>query len=177
MTPKEVVQYHMDEQRVLGKRYFYTDQFLSRMGVEVHRPQTGAELASQLQQREDAGREVVLIGGAGTGASFTEISLALRDAGFRFNSVLVEPEGCDMRSGLFTEHRIEGISVGVTAPFLDWDLVYEVQTVGLQDVLAAQRWFYLQTGIFVGNSSAANTAVARSIRAAKRFDGVPALKT
>jgi cysteine synthase len=40
-------------------------------------------------------------------------------------------------------------------------------------VLEAQRWFYLQTGIFVGNSSAANIAVARNIRESKRFDGVP----
>lgn len=173
ITPKEVVQYYLDEQCALGKRYFYTDQFQNRMGVEAHRQQTGAELVLQLQQREDAGREVVLIGGAGTGASFTGISLALREADFRFSTILVEPEGCDMRSGLFSEHRIEGISVGVTAPFLDWNLVHEVQTVGLQEVLAAQRWFYLQTGIFVGNSSAANIAVARSIRAAKRFDSIP----
>lgn len=173
MTPKEVVQYHLDEQRALGKRYFYTDQFQNRMGVEAHRQQTGVELVSQLEQREDVGREVVLIGGAGTGASFTGISLALRDAGFRFTTVLVEPEGCDMQSGLFTEHRIEGISVGVPAPFLDWGLVHEVQSVRLQEVLEAQRWFYLQTGIFVGNSSAANIAVARNIRESKRFDGVP----
>lgn len=173
MTPKEVVQYHLDEQHTLGKQYFYTDQFQNRMGVEAHRQQTGAELVAQLKQREDTGQEVVLVGGAGTGASFTGISLALRDAGFRFNTVLVEPEGCDMRSGQFSEHRIEGISVGVSAPFLNWELVHEVQTVQLQEVLAAQRWFYLQTGIFVGNSSAANIAVARSIQAAKRFDGVP----
>ncbi len=173
MTPKEVVQYHLDEQRALGKRYFYTDQFQNRMGVEAHRQQTRVELVSQLEQREDVGREVVLIGGAGTGASFTGISLALRDAGFRFTTVLVEPEGCDMQSGLFTEHRIEGISVGVPAPFLDWGLVHEVQSVRLQEVLEAQRWFYLQTGIFVGNSSAANIAVARNIRESKRFDGVP----
>ena len=173
MTPKEVVQYHLDEQRALGKRYFYTDQFQNRMGVEAHRQQTRVELVSQLEQREDVGREVVLIGGAGTGASFTGISLALRDAGFRFTTVLVEPEGCDMQSGLFTEHRIEGISVGVPAPFLDWGLVHEVQSVRLQEVLEAQRWFYLQTGIFVGNSSAANIAVARNIWESKRFDGVP----
>lgn len=173
MTPKEVVEFHLDTQQLLGKSYFYTNQFQNQQGVEAHRKKTGAELVEQLTQYVSTGSELVLVSGAGTGATFTGTSQALREAGFLVNTVLVEPEGCNMRTGVFSEHRLEGISVGVVAPFLDWSLVHRTQTVRFHEVLAAQRLFYLQTGLFVGNSSAANIAAARSIRAARLFINTP----
>jgi len=99
--------------------------------------------------------------------------MALRDAGFNVSTVLVEPENCDMRANIFAEHRIEGASVGVVAPFLDWNLVNDTKTVSLEALLETQRWFWKHTGIFVGNSSAATIAVARNIRASQCFKNSP----
>lgn len=173
MTPKEVVQYHLNHQKTLGKEYFYTDQFENQLGVEAHRQETGAELAFDLISRSDIGNKLVFISGAGTGASLTGISLALKGHGFEVTTILVEPDGCDMRSGQFQEHRIEGISVGVPAPFLDWRLVSGVEFIRLDEVIATQKWFFLNTGLLVGNSSAANIAVARKLRSSKQFNGIP----
>ncbi|WP_435639281.1 pyridoxal-phosphate dependent enzyme [Carnimonas bestiolae] len=139
----------------------------------AHRQGTGQELALQRQQAGNMQRNVVLIAGAGTGASLMGITLALQDAHLHVTTLLVEPDGCDMQSSLFSEHRIEGISVGVPAPFLDWALIDEVQHVQLQEVLDTQRWCYAQTGLLIGNSSAANLAVAKRVKAAKRFKNLP----
>lgn len=163
-TPKQVVQHHLENQQQLGKQYFYTDQFQNTWGMEAHRIHTGAELVTQLRQ-QGCGERIVFVGCAGTGASFTGVSLALRDCGFDVKGVLVEPDGCNMSSGTFVEHRIEGASVGVPAPFLDWSLVHAERTVSLEEVIASQRWFYLQTGLWVGNSSAASLAAARELEA------------
>jgi len=172
LTPKEVVQCHLDQQESLGKKYFYTDQFQNLLGVDAHRKYTGAELASQLCQQGMKGK-VIFVGCAGTGASFSGITLAIRDAGFDVNAILVEPAGCDMRANIFSEHRVEGASVGVVAPFLDWNLVDDTKTVSLEELLITQRWFWKHTGIFVGNSSAATLAVARNIRLSNHFKSIP----
>jgi len=113
------------------------------------------------------------VGGAGTGASFTGVSLALRDAGFDVTSILVEPVGCDMRANIFSEHRIEGISVGVVAPFLDWDLVHDIQKISLHEMKNAQQWAWGKSGLFIGNSSAAAIAAALKIRNHTNFKSTP----
>lgn len=169
-TPKEVVQHHLDNQTHLGKHYFYTDQFQNTWGVEAHYILTGAEISDQLAQHT-AKKKVVFVGCAGTGASFTGVSRALRDSGYEVRGVLVEPEGCDMGNGIYTDHRVEGASVGVAAPFLDWSLIHATRNVSLNDVVDSQRWFYLQTGIFIGNSSAACLAVARKLETEENLSG------
>lgn len=73
-TPKDVVMHHLDNQAALGKSYFYTDQFNNPVGIEAHRYQTASELAVQLTNA-GAGRQILFVGCAGTGASFTGITL------------------------------------------------------------------------------------------------------
>jgi len=172
LTPKEIVQYHLDQQESLGKEYFYTDQFQNSQGVDAHQKQTGVELVNQLHQ-QGIKDKIVFVSCAGTGASFTGITLALRNAGFDVCTILVEPAGCDMRANIFSDHRIEGASVGVVAPFLDWNLIDDTKTVSLEELFIAQRWFWKYTGIFIGNSSAATIAVARNVRLNNHFKDVP----
>ena len=161
-TPKEVVQHHLEHQQVLGRQYFYTDQFQNPLGIEAHRATTGKELAVQLRV-QGAGERILFVGCAGTGASFTGVAQALRDSGLELYTVLVEPQGCDARAGLFVDHRCEGMAVGVSPPFLDWSLVGEIRRVALDDLLDTQRWLYLQTGLYMGNTAAATLAVARAL--------------
>jgi len=172
LAPKEVVHYYLENQTSMGKSYFYTDQFQNPLSVEVHRKYTGNELAEQLHQQQIKGR-IIFVGGAGTGASFTGVSLALRDAGFDVISILVEPVGCDMRANIFSEHRIEGISVGVVAPFLDWSLVNGVQKISLNEIKNAQQWAWKKLGLFIGNSSAAAVAAALKMRRHANFKFMP----
>lgn len=167
-TPKDVVMHHLDNQAALGKSYFYTDQFNNPVGIEAHRYQTASELAAQLTNA-GAGRQILFVGCAGTGASFTGITLGLKDHGFDVSTVLVDPNGCDSRAGVFTDHRFEGMAVGVCPPFMDWSLVDERAQVQHAEMLAAQRWFYMQSGIFVGNTAAACLAVAQRMAQHPRY--------
>jgi len=171
-SPKEVIQYHITNQETLDKKYFYTDQFQNYNGVAAHKEGTGLEMVRQLQQR-GIFKQLIFVGGAGTGASLNGVSLALKDAGMNLKTILVEPAGCDMKNNIFTEHRMEGVSVGVAAPFIDWRLVYDVVNISLIETLIAQKWFYEKTGLFIGNSSAANIAAILKIRLYKEFKNTP----
>lgn len=169
-TPKEVVHYYLEHQESLGRQYFYTDQFENRLGIEAHRAMTGQELATQLR-KQCVGERILFVGCAGTGASFTGVTQALLDNGFELHSVMVEPEGCDTRTGQFIDHRLEGMAVGVPPPFLDWSLVGEVRRISLHDMLDTQRWLYLRSGIYVGNTAAATLAVGRLLHKEPSYAG------
>lgn len=161
-SPKEVINHHLEHQTDMGKSYYYSDQFNNHVGVEAHRYQTASELAFQLSEA-GVGQKLLFVGCAGTGASFTGITLGLKDHGFDVSTVLVDPFGCDSREGVFSDHRLEGMAVGVCPPFLDWSLVNDRSHVEHHQMLAAQRWFYMQSGTFVGNTAAACLSVAQRL--------------
>jgi len=161
-SPKEVVNYHLENQIALGRSYYYTNQFENPVGVNAHRFETAVELAQQLALA-GVGKDLMFVGGAGTGASFTGITLGLRDQGFEVATALIDPLGCDSREGIFTDHRFEGMAVGVCPPFLDWSLVDVRCQVSQYEMLEAQRRFYMQTGTFVGNTAAACLSAAQRL--------------
>ncbi|KPY69587.1 Pyridoxal-5'-phosphate-dependent enzyme, beta subunit [Pseudomonas syringae pv. syringae] len=76
---------------------------------------------------------------------------------------MVDPSGCDSKNGVFSDHRFEGMAVGVCPPFLDWSLVNSCYQVEHGEMLAAQRGFYIQSGTFVGNTAAACLSVAQRL--------------
>lgn len=161
-TPRTVVEWHLDHAASLGKSYFYTDQFSNPGCVTVHEQETGPEIVAQLRQWPSLDT-IVLVACAGTGASLTGIARCLKAAGYRLETTLVEPDGCDGRTGLFVDHALEGMSVGVVPPLLDWNLVDRVATVDLGTMRAAQNRFAAEHGYLVGNTSAACLAVAARI--------------
>lgn len=80
-SPKEVISYYLENQECMGKSYYYPDQFNNKLAVDAHRYETAAELAMQLLIA-GAGKNIVFIGCAGTGASFTGVVQGLKDRGF-----------------------------------------------------------------------------------------------
>lgn len=162
LSPRDVIQHYLACQDQLGKRYYYTDQFNNPDGVEAHRCSTGRELAAQLTEQK-VGKNLLFVGCAGTGASFTGVTKALIESGFDVDTLLVEPAECDTRNAVFADHRLEGMSVGVMPPFLDWSLVGDVKAVTLAEALEAQRHCYIHNGFYIGNTSAACLAVAMQI--------------
>lgn len=161
-TPREVVEWHLASAAALGKQYFYTDQFTNRGSVDAHELETGPEIVAQLQAWP-ALDSVVLVACAGTGASLTGIARALKTGGYATEVVLVEPAGCDSRAGVFVDHRLEGMAVGVKPPLLDWSLVTDVVRVDQATMLATQNSFAGSHGHYVGNTSAACLAAARAL--------------
>lgn len=162
-TPREVVEWHLANARGLGKSYFYTDQFNNPANVLAHEIETGPEIIDQLEAWPEL-EEISFVGCAGTGAHLTGITRALRGDGYRVNAILVEPAGCDSKSGIFVSHKLEGCAVGVKPPVLDWELIDETIHVDESAMLYAQRQFATKHGFFIGNTSAACASVAASIQ-------------
>lgn len=152
MTPKEVVHWHLENAEKLGKHYYYCDQFSNPDGVTGHQISTGAEYVQQVADRTD-NKSVTLVLGAGTGASYMGIYRAFAEARYTVRGILMEPHGCNSQQGKFTDHRMEGIAVGTTPPFLDFNLVDDVIQVDQTQMLTAQQKFAQQTGYFVGNTT------------------------
>jgi cysteine synthase len=172
--PREVIESHLARADSQGKHYFYTDQFSNPGSLAAHFEETGPEIAAQLSEFADSDR-LVFVSCAGTGASLTGIARALRASGVVVDVVLVEPEGCDSREGLFVEHPFEGMSVGVPPPFLDWSLVSDVRRIGFEKAKRRQRQFSKSAGLFLGHTSAACLDVAYDLIEHKASAGTKVL--
>lgn len=168
-TPREVVEWHLEHADALGRHYFYTDQFSNGASVAAHEFETGPEIAEQLKAWPSV-RKLTFVACAGTGASLTGIAKGLISAGYAVDVVLVEPAGCESRTNLFVEHKLEGMSVGVAPPFLDWALIKETCPVAHESVTAAQLAFAQRTGYLVGNTTSACLSVAIPIAATMPAD-------
>jgi len=162
-TPREVVDWHLLNQSTLGKKYFYTDQFKNPDSLLAHELFTGPEVSCQL--RNMGVNEITLVKCAGTGASLTGVAKVLLNDGLKLRVVLVEPSGCDSRKGIFVDHKMEGMSVGVSPPFIDWNLIDENHYVTHEEMSIAKIEFLKRFGYFIGNTSAACFHVAKSITA------------
>ena len=161
-TPREVVEWHLSNATMLGKSYFYTDQFNNPGSIEAHEYQTGPEIVRQLKELNNI-KSVSFVSCAGTGAHLTGIARALRRGGFNVDVTLVEPAGCDSRTGTFVDHRFEGMAVGVKPPLFDWGVVDHTEHVTQASMLATQQRFAATHGYFVGNTSAACISVASAL--------------
>ncbi|MFM0306378.1 pyridoxal-phosphate dependent enzyme [Paraburkholderia sp. RL17-383-BIF-A] len=161
-TPREVVQWHLEHEAENERSYFYTDQFRNPASVAAHEFETGPEIAAQLKAWPLVER-LTFVSCAGTGASLVGIAKALTLAGYSVTVVLVEPKGCDSRNGIFSDHKLEGMSVGVVPPFLDWDLISEIRTVSHDEVLNTRKSFARTSGFLAGNTAAACLTVASSL--------------
>ena len=158
-SPKEVVEWHLENQQQLGKKYFYTDQFNNKGSYFAHL-ETGQEIAQQLKIQAPDTKEIIFVGCAGTGASFSGISDALKQHGYQLKTILVEPQGCNSKQNIFQNHNMEGMSVGVNPPFLKWDQVDEIHYVADDELDDIKQDIFKQHGILVGNTSAACYKVA-----------------
>jgi cysteine synthase len=168
-TPREVVEWHLEHAEALGRHYFYTDQFSNGASVAAHEFETGPEIAEQLKAWPNV-RKLTFVACAGTGASLSGIARGLISAGYVVDVILVEPAGCDSRSNVFVEHKLEGMSVGVAPPFLDWSLITETRAITQESAVAAQLAFAQRTGYLVGNTTSACLSVAVPLAATMPAD-------
>lgn len=161
-SPRQVVETHLQNAAEYGRHYFYTDQFHNVASVAAHELETAPEIAAQLQAWP-AVSKLTFVSCAGTGASLVGIAKGLKTAGYAVDVVLVEPQGCDSRNGIFMDHKLEGMSVGVVPPFIDWTLICDIRTVSYEDVVATRRSFARGSGFLAGNTAAACLSVANTL--------------
>ena len=131
-TPREVVEYHLQNSDKIKKNYFYTDQFSNIDSLNGHLESTGPEISRQILNLIDS-RELYFVSCAGTGASLTGIRQSLVKNGFCVKTCLVEPSGCDSENGKFTDHRFEGMAVGAPPPFINWNDIDKKIYISFED--------------------------------------------
>lgn len=162
IDPRIIVESYIDEYRKTGKSCFYPDQFYNKLCIEAHEKGTGAELVQQLRTLPDL-KKIIFVACAGTGASITGIYRALVYQGYTVETVMVEPQGCDSSNGTFASHKMEGMSVGIAPPLIDWDIISSKEYVTYEEMTETKNWFFQSSGYFIGNTSAACLSVTRTI--------------
>lgn len=163
MTPKEVVTTLLAEH---PDRYFFTDQFANPANLAAHLAETGPEIVDQLRPILRHGQRLVVVLGAGTGASFQGIATHVKRAFANVSCVLVMPAGCDLATDTYVDHPLEGFAVGVRPPFLDPALIDQTQQIDTEAARQGQSDMARLLGFLLGMTSGANFAVARRLAAA-----------
>lgn len=161
-TPKEVVEYHLSNSSKLNKKYFYTDQFNNRDSINGHFYSTGPEIFNQLKE-QGISNKIAFVACAGTGASLMGVSKALIKRNIDVDNYLVEPKDCNSKNEVFVDHRFEGMAVGVSPPFIEWDAIKTRIEVSLTEMLEEQKHFAIKYGQLIGNTSAACIHAARKV--------------
>lgn len=126
---------------------------------EVHRLTTGPEILAELP----AGSIRFLVAGIGTGGHITGVGEVLKRASEAIEVVGVQPEGCDLLSGRFVAHEIQGIAVGLVPPVLQPEVIDEMHSVSYEQAVAGAQALLREEGISAGLSSGANLAVAQGL--------------
>jgi cysteine synthase len=161
LSPKEVIAELLSEDPTA---WHFTDQFANAANLTAHERETGPEIVSQLHAAGiDRSRPLILVKGAGTGASTTGVARCLKLAFSKVQVTVVVPLGCDLMEGVFVDHPLEGIAVGVRPPFLDYALVDQFTSVSPQQALEGQTLLARAAGIFPGSSSGASVFVASAL--------------
>ena len=145
----------------------YADQFGSPDVIEGYMPM-GQEIAYQIGASID-----VFCAGVGTSGAFTGTAKGLHQAGHQPDLVGLEPlQSPFLTTGEGGPHRIEGIGLGFTPPFLDLDQCSEIRAVDENDAFQMCRRLATEEGILCGPSTGLNISAALAIASERGPDSV-----
>ncbi len=144
---------------------FYADQFGSPDVIEGYVP-VGKEIAEQIGSDID-----VFCAAVGTGGAFTGTTKGLNQNEQTPDLVALEPlQSPYLTTGQGGAHRIEGIGLGFTPPFLNLDRCDETRAVDENEAFQMCKELAAKEGIFCGPSTGLNVTAALEI-AAERGPG------
>lgn len=129
--------------------YVWLNQFQNPASVRAHFEGTGPEIYEQIQP--DA--FVACIGSAG---SFQGIGSFLKQKNEDILLFAVQPKGCDLRIGTAVPHKIQGVSLGIVPPLLDYEIISGYIDVEFEEVRRLLLQLIRKEGLFLGISSGAN---------------------
>lgn len=153
LQPKEVIEKLLNSEK---NKYFFTDQFSNPTSYTAHLEETGPELASQIEYLAPQFDGLSLVLSAGTGAHAAAIFTSIKRQYKDLKLIVVEPEGCSFKKGIFKDHGQFGSAVGSTPPFLDLRKVDLFQKVSDQSARYGQIQLMHDLGTFPGPTSGAN---------------------
>lgn len=133
--------------------YVWLNQFENIASIKAHYEGTGKEIASKIIP--DA--FVASVGSAGT---FQGIGEFLKSINPEILLAVAQPKGCSLKQGKAISHKIQGISLGIVPPLLNYNLIDEYIDVGYNDTIKMMDFLIKNDGLFVGLSSAQNVMAA-----------------
>ncbi|MDR3215717.1 MAG: cysteine synthase A [Bacilli bacterium] len=139
-------------------KYVLLQQFNNPANTLSHYETTAQEIINDFNNLD------AFIAGVGTGGTITGIGKKLKENYDNIKVVAVEPQESAVLSGNKSgPHKIQGIGAGFIPEILDLSIVDEVVSVASDEVVAFVKEIYLQEGLFLGISSAANILAALQI--------------
>ena len=145
----------------------YADQFGSPDVIEGYVPM-GQEIADQVGARID-----VFCAAVGTGGAFMGTAKGLQQAGHQPDLVGLEPlQSPFLTTGEGGPHRVEGIGLGFTPPFLNLDQCSEIRAIDENDAFRMCQRLATEEGILCGPSTGLNVSAALEIAAERGPDSV-----
>lgn len=136
--------------------YIWLNQFENKASLEAHYNGTGREILRQIIP--DA--FVASVGSAGT---FQGIGNRLREENPNIRLYVAQPKGCDLRSGKSIAHQVQGVSIGIKPPLLNYNTIDGYIDVEFNEVRhVLQRTIRIE-GILLGISAGQNLVAAYKI--------------
>lgn len=136
--------------------YVCLDQFKNESCIKAHYHGTGKEIINQIMP--DA--FVACVGSSGT---FTGIGKRLKKENPNVRLYVAQPKGCDIKKGTAIRHQIQGVSLGIIPPLLDYSLIDEVIDVSYEDTKKQLNNLMFTQALFLGASSGTNISAAIEI--------------
>ena len=156
LQPREVIDFHINNQSDIGKEYFFIDQFTNESNTNAHFEETGPEIAEFIVANRLANRKIILLGGIGSGASLCGAGSYLKLCFQNVSVVGVQPEGCSIVDEVFNEHPIQGLAVGVKPKIFDESVIDYYVSISSDKAEKGQNILLNQLGIYGGISTGAN---------------------
>lgn len=144
--------------------YVHLDQFTNLACIAAHYEGTGQEILKKCVPD-------VFVCSVGSGATFTGVGRCLRDAKPDVKLYVVQPLGADIVEGTSVSHSIQGTSLGIKPPLMDYAILDGTIEVTWDDVKSELHDLARVEGLYLGPSSGANIWAARML-AAKMGRGV-----
>lgn len=138
---------------VKERKYIWLNQFENNASIEAHYDGTGREIVKEIIP--DA-----FVAGVGSGGTFQGIGSYLKTVNPQILLAVAQPLGCSLEKGSAVEHKIQGVSLGIVPPLLDYSLVDEYIDIEYSAVLQMLDYLVKKESLFVGLSSAQNIVAA-----------------
>ena len=140
--------------------WLLVNQFNDLANAHGHRD-TAREILRQVgRARIDA-----FVAGVGSAGHLMGITPLLKAAFPALQVIGVQPDGCDLERGTFSDHGLQGIAVNLIPPLLDTDVVGRWTWVAEAEAIRVLRALVGLEGLSVGPSSAAVVAAALRVGA------------
>lgn len=138
--------------------YKCLNQFTNISNPLTHYYSTGKEIINQMQNDVD-----YFVSSIGSGGTIMGVGKRLKENIPAVKIIGVQPEGCDLKNGVYVPHKIQATAVGRVGSFMNFDLLDGIVNVNFEEVQEQREYLAKSQGLFVGISSGANILAAQKL--------------